>query len=137
MTILIDTSFLYALYNTQDSRHPQAMSFSTDYTGDTIIPDVVLPEVGFLFLRDTGYAGLQEFMERFANVRPRLIPVENSDLTRAATIMTQYASAEFDVVDCCIMAIAERLAITQIATFDHRDFRIYRPQHCDYLTLLP
>ena len=35
------------------------------------------------------------------------------------------------------MAQAERLNITHVATFDHRDFEIFRPTHCDYLELLP
>ena len=35
------------------------------------------------------------------------------------------------------MAIAERLNITRIATFDRRDFSIFQPSHCDYLELLP
>jgi uncharacterized protein len=52
-------------------------------------------------------------------------------------IMRQYQDAEFDFVDTSIMAIAERLNIKQICTFDHRDFSIFRPKHCDYLKLLP
>jgi len=48
-----------------------------------------------------------------------------------------YADAGFDFVDCCIMALAERLQITPIYTFDHRDFAIFRRQHCPYLELLP
>ena len=35
------------------------------------------------------------------------------------------------------MTIAERLGVTRIATFDRRDFSIFRPRHCDYLDLLP
>ncbi len=51
--------------------------------------------------------------------------------------MTTYASADLDFVDCAIMALAERLNIRQILTFDHRDFSIVRPQHNAYFELLP
>ena len=51
--------------------------------------------------------------------------------------MAKYADARFDFVDCCIMALVERLDITQICTFDRRDFGIFRPAHCEYLELLP
>jgi predicted nucleic acid-binding protein len=44
---------------------------------------------------------------------------------------------DFDLADCCIMALSERLNITYISTLDRRDFSIFRPRHCDYLTLLP
>jgi hypothetical protein len=35
------------------------------------------------------------------------------------------------------MAQAERLNIARIATFDRRDFSVFRPKHCEYLELLP
>ena len=53
------------------------------------------------------------------------------------SIMRQYASAAFDYTDAAIMALSERLNITQLYTFDHRDFRIFRPQHTAFLELLP
>jgi predicted nucleic acid-binding protein len=59
------------------------------------------------------------------------------DMLRMEQIMKRYESAEFDFTDTAIMAQAERLNITRIATFDHRDFEIFRPSHCDYLELLP
>jgi hypothetical protein len=51
--------------------------------------------------------------------------------------MATYASADFDLADCCIMALAERLNITQVCTFDQRDFSIFRPTHCPHLDILP
>ncbi len=70
-----------------------------------------------------------------AGVAPILLRLE--DINRAQAIMTTYASAEFDFVDCAIMALSERLNIREIATFDRRDFSIVRPRHCDYFELLP
>jgi predicted nucleic acid-binding protein len=135
--ILTDSSFIYALYNQKDSRHQQAMDFASTYTGGTAIPDVILPEIGYLFARDFGYHGLQKFLEQFKQLHARLEPVEWEDITRVHEISISYADAEFDLVDCCIMALAERLNVTQVATFDRRDFSIYRPRHCAYLELLP
>jgi uncharacterized protein len=137
MTILTDSSFIYALYNEKDSRHRQAMDFASTYTGDTAIPDVILPEIGYLFARDFGYYGLQKFLEKFKILNARLEALDWVDLARVHEISVIYASAEFDLVDCCIMALAERLNISQVATFDRRDFSIYRPRHCNYLELLP
>ncbi len=51
--------------------------------------------------------------------------------------MNQYADAEFNFTDTAIMAQAERLNINRIATFDRRDFSVFRPTHCEYLELLP
>ncbi len=59
------------------------------------------------------------------------------DMARMQQIMEQYQDASFDFTDSAIMALAERLNITRVCTFDRRDFSIFRPRHCDYLELLP
>lgn len=68
MTIITDSSFVYALYNTKDSRHQAAMDFASQYVGGTVVPDVILPEVSYLFRRDLGYAGIQTFLEHFKRI---------------------------------------------------------------------
>lgn len=51
--------------------------------------------------------------------------------------MQTYMQAELDFVDCAITALAERLHVTQICTFDRRDFSIIRPHHMPYFDLVP
>jgi hypothetical protein len=63
--------------------------------------------------------------------------LSDADIERMLEIMEQYADARFDFVDVSIMAIAERLGITEIYTFDRRDFSAFRPTHCRYFELLP
>ena len=137
MTVIADSSFIYALYNTKDALHPEAMDFALQYTGITIVPDVILPEVSYLFLRDLGYRGVQTFLAHFMQINWKLEAIEIRDLGRIHEIAETYASAEFDVVDCCIMTLAERLNVIRVATFDRRDFGIFKPHHCDFLELLP
>ena len=137
MTLIADSNFVYALYNSGDSRHLDAMSFVSQITEIMLVPDVVLPEVCYLIMRDLGHGGLQEFFKYFAQLDASLLPVGMGDLDRVREVLITYADAEFDIVDCCIMAIAERLNIRRIATFDRRDFSIFQPRHCDFLALLP
>lgn len=59
------------------------------------------------------------------------------DFTRAVALMDRYHDAELDFVDFCLTALGERLNITQICTFDRRDFAMIRPNHTDYFELLP
>jgi predicted nucleic acid-binding protein len=44
-------------------------------------------------------------------------------------ILRTYPGAKLDFVDCCMMAMSERLNITRVCTFDRRDFLIFRPTH--------
>ncbi|MCY4465341.1 MAG: PIN domain-containing protein [Chloroflexi bacterium] len=137
MMILVDSSFLYAIYNAQDSRHQEALAARLQPRDSLLIPNIILPEVCYLFTRDLGYAGVQTFLRNLAEMGPQLSPLLADDLQRMSEIAQDYASAEFDIVDCCIMAMAERLDVARIATFDRRDFAIFRPQHCNFLELLP
>ena len=137
MTVIADSSFVYALYNAADSFHQEAMDFVEQRGESLLVPDVVLPEVCYLFSRDLGYHGMLRFLEYFSRIEARLEPVAKDDLERVHSIATTYADARLDIVDCCIMALAERLHITRIATFDRRDFSIFRPRHCRFFELAP
>jgi uncharacterized protein len=102
-----------------------------------LLPEVALTEVAYLINRAGGSRPTVAFMREIAGSKIERVSLTSPDLLRAAAIKEKYADAEFDFVDCCIMALAERLTITTICTFDHRDFSIFRPTHCDYLELLP
>ena len=39
--------------------------------------------------------------------------------------------------DASVIALAERLRITEVATIDRRHFQVVRPAHCSAFTLLP
>lgn len=137
MSVIADSNFLYALYNAKEAFHREAMSFVSQNSETLLVPDVALPEVCYLLTRDIGYVGMHRFLEYFARLNVQLESISMGDLYRVREIAIVYADAQFDIVDCCIMAIAERLHITRIATFDRRDFSIFRPRHCDFLELLP
>ena len=137
MTLIADSNFVYALFNSGDTRHSDAMSFVSQITEVMLVPDVVVPEVCYLIMRDLGHGDIREFLEYFAQLDAALEPIGMGDLGRARDILITYDDAALDIVDCCIMAIAERLDITRIATFDRRDFGMFKPNHCDYLELLP
>ncbi len=135
--LLIDTSFLYALYNGNDEDHQKALQFALLIKTPSLVPDVILPEITFLFLRDVGYHAIPPFLNKLAESSIQMQGLELSDIRRVQEITTIYESAHFDLVDACIMALSERLQITQVCTFDRRDFSIFRPIHCAYLELLP
>ena len=137
MSVIVDSSFVYALLNQKEWRHFDALHFSLMNTEELLVPDVVLPELSYLFRRDFGYAGVQRLLELIPSIDARYVPIVSQDIPRIHEIMIMYGDAAFDIVDCCIMAIAERLGITRIATFDRRDFSIFRPRHCEYFALLP
>lgn len=135
--LLVDSGFLYALYDRGDKNNEAVSAVAELYAGELIVPYVVLTETAFLFRRAGEVPSVVRFLKALVKGHYQYEIVSPNDLTRAGNIMVQYVSANLDFVDCCIMALSERLKVTQVCTLDRRDFSIYRPPHCDYLELLP
>jgi uncharacterized protein len=56
-----------------------------------------------------------------------------------AELLTSYASLCLQVVDACIVALAERLDLREVVTLDRRDLLVVAPRHLpegEHLTLL-
>ncbi|MFN8450283.1 MAG: PIN domain-containing protein [Anaerolineae bacterium] len=136
--MLFDSSVLYALADPADGYRGEAVQFAISHPEIVqIVPDVVLTEVTHLLNKFVGHHAIIRFLKAFPASDAQLEPMSMPDIQRAYEIMATYAASRFDFVDCCIMALAERLNITQVCTFDRRDFAIFNPAHCDFLELLP
>jgi predicted nucleic acid-binding protein len=136
-SLLVDSSFLYELFNQSAPYHAAAQLVASKLHQPLMIPEVILTEVAFLFRRAGGVPAVVRFLDALLISQPQIESITYEDLARARQIMQMYADSKLDFVDCCLMALAERLKITQVCTFDQRDFAIFRPAHCDYLELLP
>lgn len=135
--ILVDSSFLYALYDRADQKNEEASAVAELFNGQFVIPYVVLTETAYLFRRAGEAPAVVRFLDALIKGNYQYEIVSPADLNRVREIMAQYPSAKLDFVDCCIMALSERLNITQVCTLDQRDFSIFRPRHCPYLEILP
>jgi uncharacterized protein len=59
------------------------------------------------------------------------------DWLRIAELVSRYRDLPLGTVDASVVAAAERLGITEIATLDRRHFSIVRPVHTGSFELLP
>lgn len=59
------------------------------------------------------------------------------DWLRIAELVARYRDLPLGTVDGSVIAAAERLRITKIATLDRRHFSVVRPTHTDAFELLP
>ena len=66
-----------------------------------------------------------------------LVDIETADVDRMAELVEQYADSGLDTTDASVIAVAERLMITEVATLNRRDFAFVRPRHVQSFTLLP
>lgn len=64
-------------------------------------------------------------------------PVADEDWPRIAELVEQYGDQHLGTVDASVVALAERLVITDVATLDRKDFSVVRPMHIAAFNLLP
>jgi len=135
--ILVDASYLVALGYPRDRNHAKAKVFAAAHETGLLIPDVVLVEAIYNLQRLGGTAAMVRFSTLLVSQTPQLASLSVVDFARAVALMDRYRDAQLDFADCCLTALAERLNITRICTFDRRDFAMIRPQHAEYFELLP
>jgi predicted nucleic acid-binding protein len=136
MTALLDTGFLLAVLDADDSLHdPCTAALLAE--PQPLLPDIVLPELAYLILRELGYSVLVGFLRSLTRGELVIEKTDVKDLERAAEILEKYADSRVDFVDCMIVAMAERLNIQQILTVDQRHFQLFRPKHCSYFIISP
>jgi len=135
--LLVDSSFLYALQDQGDKYHKDAAHFAESHTGIWLVPEVTLVEVSQVLYRFAGQHAVLAFLDSLDHPRISLQALTAADIKTARHVMAIYDTAQFDLVDCCIIALSERLNITQICTFDRRDFAMFKPSHTEFLELLP
>ena len=136
MAALLDTGFLLAVIDADDNLHTGCVAALESET-NPILPDVVLPELAYLILRELGYPALTAFLRATAAGELAQAQSTPHDLARAADLLEKYADNKVDFVDCVIVAMAERLNLTKVLTVDRRHFTIFRPNHCDYFEIAP
>jgi predicted nucleic acid-binding protein len=77
------------------------------------------------------------FLGDLADGTLTLEPVHPADALRIAELVARYRVLPLGTVDASVIAAAERMRITALATTDRRHFTIVRPSHASAFELLP
>lgn len=133
---LADTGFVVALLNSSDIKHKDVTAVYLQQR-QILLPQTVLAEVAYLLGRDAGIPTVVAFLRGMADSRFHVVALTDADLKRVAEILEKYADSRIDFVDASVMAVAERYGSTKILTLDQRDFRLFRPHHCQSFEILP
>ena len=135
--IVVDTGPLVAIADADDRDHVRCLAALSEVSRPLIVPTTVLTEVCYLLERELGTAAESAFLQSFRDGTLTLAHITLDDLDRMAELVTTYANLPLGAVDASVVAIAERLGTTEIATLDRRHFAVVRPRHADAFTLLP
>lgn len=62
MTVILDTSFLFALTDNGDRNHDRVLAVAKSITEPLLLPGVVLPEICYLIASRLGHQAMRQFL---------------------------------------------------------------------------
>jgi predicted nucleic acid-binding protein len=138
--ILCDTGPLYAAADRKDEDHHACVELFTGLRlagRRMLVPQTVVAEVGYMLMTKVGSYAEEAFLQALEGGDFEMIALDQTDLARVLALVTMYNDLPLGTTDASIVALAERLNITEIATVDHVHFRAVRPSHTEAFRLLP
>jgi predicted nucleic acid-binding protein len=135
--ILADTGPLVAVANDRDQHHSACRELLETYPGSVVVPAPVVVEVCQLLASRRGVRAEAAFLTALGAGELEVMTASQGHYARAAQLVEQYADLPLGAVDACVIAAAESLGATEIATLDRRHFGIVRPAHVEAFAILP
>lgn len=137
MALIFDTGPLLAALDAADPDHPACAALVTATAEDRVVPTLVLAELDYWCSRRLTPTAWLTFLDDVLAGAYRVEAPTASDLRRCRELQDRYGDLALGVVDASVVALAERLGESKVATLDHRHFRAVRPAHVHSLRLLP
>jgi predicted nucleic acid-binding protein len=135
--LIVDAGPLYAAAARRDRNHDACVELLATAPRPLIVPVLVVTEVAYLLADRIGPKAELAFATSIELGELAIGQLTAPDWLRITSLCSEYADMELGVVDASVIALAERLQITTVATLDRRHFAAVRPRHVDALTLVP
>lgn len=136
-TLLVDAGPLYAYVDADDAHHASCAALLAGHDGVLVVPQLVITEVVYLLATRLGTRAELLFLADVASGAFSTEPVAPVDWLRIMDLVARYRDFPLGTVDASVIACAERLGVTSVATLDHRHFGVVTPAHATSFTLLP
>lgn len=134
--LVTDTSVLFSALDRTEQQHRRCAELVTSGWSITL-PAPVLTETTML-ARSRGTIGAVDgLLASVADETIVVVDLGSDDYARARHLVAQYTGLTLSFVDASVIAVAERLGETTIATLDHRHFSVVKPNHCEAFTIVP
>jgi len=121
----------------EDPDHQACVAWFRTVRGPIVVPDLVIPEVCYLLAAGARTRVEADFLRSLTSGRLTVEHIGDGDITRVAELVETYADLGLGTVDTGVIAVAERLGATSLATLDRRHFTVVRPNYVAAFELFP
>ena len=135
--ILLDTSGLLAAIDGSQHQHAEAAAALRQASAPLLLSPFVLTELDYLLATRVGVRAQRAMLDEVARGAYRLETFTGADVGLAAVILRRYPNLEIGLADASIVVLAERYAVWDVLTLDHRHFHALRGPGRQRFRLLP
>ena len=135
--LIVDTGVLLAAADLNDPDHVACARLLEAETGPLVTTPLVVAETAYLIGRQLGSVAEAGFFRVVAGGEISMLVLTGDDLVRIAGLVEAYVDLPLGGTDASVIAVAERLGESVVATLDRRHFSVVRPSHVDGFTLVP
>jgi hypothetical protein len=121
----MDTGPMVALFNKSDAYHAKSLKFIKSFKGKFVTSIASITEA--IYLLDFDENAQFAFLNWIHAGAVEIGHVDNSQIERVVTLFKKHSDLPMDFADGCLVAIAEKLNVNEVATIDS-DFEVYRIQ---------
>ena len=137
MTVVADSSGLFALYDRRDPQHEEVRGCVHALRAPLVVPVALLAEIDYMLREFLSPQAETDFLASLRDGLLTLAPLLPVDLERCLELLERYRDLDLGLADASVVATAERLATDQILTLDQRHFRTLTSRRGRPFVLLP
>lgn len=122
MSVVLDTGIVYAYYDRSDRWHARARTLILAEQRGLILPAPVIPEIDHLLGVRLGAKSRQTFYAGIIEGAYLVVDLPRNAYARVADLTRRFDDLSLGFVDAAIVALAESLGLSRVATTDRRHF---------------
>lgn len=135
--MIVDTGVLLAAADSSDPDHRVCVDLLETAVTVLRASPLVVAETAYLIGRQLGPQAEARLFRSICDGDIWIEVLTDADLDRTAELVEAYADLPLGGTDASVVAIAERLGQTVIATLDRRHFGVVRPSHAEAFEIVP
>jgi len=135
--VVVDTGVLLGAADGDDADHERCSAVLRSRRGELQVPAPVVVETAWQVERNLGPASEAKFLGLVTSGQLEVVDLGLEDYRRCIELIGTYADMGLGLVDASVVAVAEKLGATTIATLNRRDFTVVRARHLGAFELIP
>ncbi|WP_163548090.1 type II toxin-antitoxin system VapC family toxin [Candidatus Frankia nodulisporulans] len=135
--LLVDTGPIIAAADRSDHHHAACLDLLEQSEGPLITSPLVIAEAAYLLCRKLGPAAEISLFDSIVQGDLIMAELKAATWARIRELADRYKDLPLGGTDASVVALAEQLRTTQVATTDRKHFHVVRPVHVPAFTLLP